>query len=152
MKRLRIYADTSVFGGCFDEEFADESNRLFEDIEKGKFLLVVSRTTFRELAGAPENVRNVLSQLSSSHVEVVEASAEIDVLRDAYLKAGVVGEASKTDAEHIATASIANVDFVVSWNFKHMVHYEKIHGYHAVNLLHDYKAIEIYSPREVVSL
>jgi predicted nucleic acid-binding protein len=152
MKRLRIYADTSVFGGCFDEEFADESNRLFEDIEKGKFLLVVSRTTFRELAGAPENVRNVLSQLSSSHVEVVEASAEIDVLRDAYLKAGVVGEASKIDAEHIATASIANVDFVVSWNFKHMVHYEKIHGYHAVNLLHGYKAIEIYSPREVVSL
>ena len=152
MKQLRIYADTSVFGGCFDEEFADESKRLFEDIEKGKFILVVSGTSFRELAGAPENVRNVLAKLPSSQVEVIPGSDEIDALRDAYLKAGVVGEASKTDAEHIATASIANVDFVVSWNFKHIVHYEKIHGYHAVNLLHGYRAIEIYSPREVVNL
>ena len=152
MKRPRVYADTSVFGGCFDEDFANESKRLFEEIEKGKFLLVVSRTTFRELAGAPENVRNVLAQLSSSQIEVIEGSDEIDALRDAYLKAGVVGEASKTDAEHIAAASVANVDFVVSWNFKHMVHYEKIHGYHAVNLVHGYKAIEIYSPREVVNL
>ena len=152
MKQLRIYADTSVFGGCFDEEFADESKRLFEDIRNGKFLLVVSGTTFRELARAPENVRNVLAQLSSSQIEVVEGSNEIDALRDAYLKAGVVGEASKTDAEHIATATIANVDFVVSWNFKHMVHFEKIRGYHAVNLLHGYKLVEIYSPREVVNL
>ncbi len=125
MKRLRVYADTSVFGGCFDEEFALESRRLFEEIENGKFLLVVSKTTFRELTGAPENVRNVLTQLPKSNVEVVEESSEIDVLRDAYLKAGVVSEASKTDAEHIATASVANIDFVVSWNFKHMVHYEK---------------------------
>jgi len=152
MKRLRIYVDTSVFGGCFDEEFAEESKRLFEEIANGKFLLVVSKTTFREIAGAPENIRNVLAQLSSSHVEVVQDSPDIDILRDAYLKAGVVGPASKTDAEHIATASIANVDFVVSWNFKHIVHYEKIHGYHAVNLMHGYKAIEIFSPREVVNL
>jgi hypothetical protein len=113
---------------------------------------VVSRTTFRELTGAPEKVRNVLAQLSPSHIEVIEGSPEIDALRDAYLKAGVVGEASKTDAEHIATAPIANVDFVVSWNFKHIVHYEKIHGYHAVNLVHGYRAIEIYSPQEVVNL
>lgn len=152
MKRLRVYVDTSVFGGCFDEEFSDESKKLFEEIEKGKFLLVVSKTTFRELVGAPENVRNVLAKLSSSQMEVIEESAEIDTLRDAYLHAGVVGPASKIDAEHIATASIANVDFVVSWNFKHIVHYEKIHGYHAVNLLHGYKAVEIYSPREIVSL
>ncbi len=37
MKQLRIYADTSIFGGCFDEEFAKESQALFEDIKKGKF-------------------------------------------------------------------------------------------------------------------
>jgi len=30
MKKLRIYVDTSVIGGCFDEEFEYESNLLVE--------------------------------------------------------------------------------------------------------------------------
>ena len=42
MKKLRVYRDTSVFGGCFDEEFAAESRALFEEIKQGKFTLVVS--------------------------------------------------------------------------------------------------------------
>ena len=56
MKQLRIYADTSIFGGCFDEEFAKESQAFFEDIKKGKFLLVVSATTLGELDKAPDYV------------------------------------------------------------------------------------------------
>jgi hypothetical protein len=83
-------------------------------------------------------------------VEIVEYSEEIKQLRDEYLKAEVVGKSCKFDAEHIASASVAEVDFVVSWNFKHIVHYEKISGYQAVNLLNGYKPIHIYSPKEVV--
>ncbi len=49
MKRPRIYADTSVFGGCFDDEFATESKLFFEDIKFGKFILVISTTTHRTL-------------------------------------------------------------------------------------------------------
>lgn len=40
---------------------------------------------------------------------------------------------------------------VVSWNFRHIVHYEKIAGYNAVNILHGYKPVLIYSPKEVVA-
>ena len=32
----------------------------------------------------------------------------------------------------------------------YIVHYEKISGYQAVNLLNGYKSIHIYSPKEVV--
>ena len=152
MKQLRVYVDTSVFGGCFDEEFEDESKRLFQDASNGKFVLVISEVSLLELGRAPEHVQKVLADVPSKQLEKVEGSEEIIRLRDAYLKAGVVGEGSKADAEHIASASVADVDFVVSWNFKHIVHYEKIHGYHAVNLVHGYRAVEIYSPREVVSL
>ena len=72
------------------------------------------------------------------------------LLREAYIEAGVLGQGSIADAEHIASAPVAKVDFVVSWNFKHIVHYEKIHGFQAVNLSKNYKAIRIYSPKEVV--
>lgn len=150
MKLLRIYADTSVFGGCFDEEFADESKMLFEDIKAGKFTLVVSGTTLGELEKAPDYVQKVLSQLPPERLEVIDFCDEIALLRDAYLEAGILGSESKADAEHIAAASVADVDFVVSWNFKHIVHYEKISGYQAINLMNGYKEIRIYSPKEVV--
>ena len=150
MKLLRIYTDTSVFGGCFDEEFAQESKAFFEEIRAGKFVLVISATGLGELEKAPDCVQKVLSELPPERLEVIDFCDEIALLRDAYLKAGIVGPESKADAEHIAAASVANVDFVVSWNFKHIVHYEKISGYQAVNLMNGYKQVRIYSPKEVV--
>ena len=152
MKQLCLYADTSVFGGCFDEEFASESKALFEEIKEGKFVLVMSYITLRELDRAPEFVQRVLAELPPKMVETIEYSEEIAVLRDAYINAGVIGPAGKSDAEHIAAASVADVDIVVSWNFRHIVHYEKIIGYQAVNLMNGYKSILIYSPKEVVKL
>jgi hypothetical protein len=82
--------------------------------------------------------------------EMVLFDVAIGRLRDAYLKARVVGPASESDAEHIASASVAGADFVVSWNFQHIVHFEKINGYNAINLLQGYKSIAMYSPREVI--
>ena len=152
MKQLRIYADTSVFGGSFDEEFEKESKQLFEDIKQGKFLLVISETTERELNDAPPEVQEILGGLPPHMVETVSFSDEIRALRDAYLKAAVVGPSCEADAEHIAAASIALVDSDVSWNFKHIVHYEKIRGFQAINLLHGYEPIQIVSPKEVVDL
>lgn len=130
MKILRIYADTSVFGGCFDDEFSKESKVLFEDIKNGKFILVISSTIMRELNVAPDYVQQILPDIPIEMVEFIDYSDEIGELRDAYI--------------------VAEVDFAVSWNFKHIVHYEKISGYQAVNLLKGYKPILIYSPKEVV--
>lgn len=151
MKRFRVYADTSVFGGCFDDEFADQSNMLFSDIKAGRFTLVVSTVTLAELEKAPDRVKSVLAGLPPANVEIIEFSDEIASLRDAYLRAGILEPESSADAEHIASASVAGADFVVSWNFKHIVHYERISGYQAVNLMNGYKEIRIYSPREVVN-
>jgi len=150
MKKFRVYADTSVFGGCFDDEFTDESKRFFASVKTGKFTLVVSTTTLAELRRAPEYVRQLLVGLPQDAVESLEFSEQIAHLRDAYLAAGILKPENKSDAEHIASASVADVDFVVSWNFKHIVHFEKIAGYHAVNLMNGYKEIRIYSPKEVV--
>jgi len=152
MKTLRVYADTSVFGGVFDEEFTQESRGFFEEIKTGKFTLVISHTVVDELSKAPDRVKNVLAELPPENVAFAQFSGKIESLRDAYVKAGVVDAAAVLDAEHIATASVYDVDFVVSWNFKHIVHYDKIAGYQAVNLLNGYKPISIYSPKEVVDL
>jgi hypothetical protein len=150
-KPLRVYADTSVFGGCFDDEFRAESVRFFEEVRQGLFVVVVSNVTLDELALAPDAVRSVLASLLPQQVEIVGTSPESDGLRDAYLQAAVVGPASSNDAAHIAVATTAGVDLVVSWNFKHIVHFEKIGGYEGVNSLLGYRSPRIYSPREVVT-
>ena len=125
MKVLRVYADTSVFGGCFDEEFEEESRALFEEVANGRFVLVISFVTLRELRRSPDHVRRILEELPMSSIEMLPDSPEVERLRDAYLQAGVVGPNSADDAEHIAAASVAEVDVVVSWNFEHIVHIDR---------------------------
>ena len=74
-KPLRVYADTSVFGGCFDNEFMAESVRFFEEVRQGQFLLVVSNVTLDELELAPDPVRGVLADLPTQQVEIVSTSS-----------------------------------------------------------------------------
>lgn len=144
-----MYIDTSVIGGCFDDEFRVWSLGLFRDFDKGLFLPVVSVLTTAEVAQAPDNVQEQYQSVVQSDHEYRELTAEAIELAQRYLSAGVLGDRFLNDALHIAVASIAEVDMVVSWNFKHIVHYEKIRQFNAVNLEEGYKPIEFHSPREV---
>lgn len=150
MPELRVYADTSVFGGCFDDEFSTASQSFFQLVRNGDVRLLVSDTTLAELQQAPIEVRNVLLALPPERIERVVVDDEIESLRDAYIQAGIVGQASIRDAEHIAAATVAEADLVVSWNFRHIVHYDKISGYQGVNLVRGYNQIRIFSPLEVI--
>jgi hypothetical protein len=152
MKSLRIYLDTSVFGGYFDEEFTEASRILFDEIKAGRFILVLSTTNLEELKLAPSKVRRLIQDIPAERIESITLSDEIMVLRDAYIDAGVIGLTSLFDAEHIASATVANVDLIVSWNFKHIVNFEKIRGYHAINQLKGYHQIPIHTPSEVIEL
>lgn len=67
-----------------------------------------------------------------------------------YINSGVVTEKSFDDALHVAIATISGCDLIVSWNFKHIVHFEKIPKYNAVNILKGHRQIGIYSPLEVI--
>lgn len=71
-------------------------------------------------------------------------------LRDAYLAAKVVGPRWSDDAAHVATATVARADLIVSWNFRHLVKWEKIRKFNAVNLAMGYPVMTILSPREVI--
>lgn len=150
MKQYKVYADTSVFGGCYDDEFEEASKMFFKLVKDGSFKLIISPILLAELAEAPKEVKQILSDLTQDLFDFVDYTPEVSELRDKYLNAKVLTNKSKTDAEHIAYATIYNADFVVSWNFKHIVHYEKISGFNSVNLMNSYKLISIYSPKEMV--
>jgi hypothetical protein len=146
----RVYIDTSVIGGCFDEEFAVWSLKLFDEFRAGNKTAVVSDLTRRELEGAPKNVKNILLSLPGGSVENVFLSDEAERLASHYLKNGVIGKKHIVDAQHIAIASVERVDVLVSWNFQQIVNLDRIHAFNAVNLMLGYSMLEIRSPREVV--
>ena len=65
------------------------------------------------------------------------------------LEHGIVPERFQVDAGHIALATVGQVDIVVSWNFRHIVRFDRIRMFNAANRELGYKEVEIYSPREV---
>jgi predicted nucleic acid-binding protein len=146
---LRLYVDTSVFGGVHDEEFRAPSERFFAAVRGGAFTLLVSEALVVEIASAPAVVQATF-EAHRAHMEALETTAEATALADAYLTAKVVPAASRVDALHVALASTAGADAVVSWNFKHLVQLRRIRGFHAVNVLRGYPLIEIRSPLEVI--
>ena len=150
MKKLRIYIDTSVIGGCFDEEFEYESNLLVEMAKDGKVVLLVSDELVAEIQYAPQKVQDKLFALPPECFERLDTTDEAVELHNAYLNAKILGRASESDALHVANATVAKADMIVSWNFKHIVHYDKIRGFNSVNMREGYGTIAIYSPKEVV--
>ena len=146
---LRLYVDTSVFGGVHDDEFRAPSERFFAGVRDDAFTLLVSEPLVVEIASAPEVVQATFES-HRAHMEALETTAEAAALAEAYLVAKVVPVASRVDALHVALASIAGADAVVSWNFKRLVQLRRIRGFHAVNVLRGYPLIEIRSPLEVI--
>ena len=146
---LRVYVDTSVFGGVHDAEFREPSERFFAAVRAGSFVVLVSEALVVEISSAPAVVQETFAA-HRAHMEALETTAESAALADAYLFARVVPSASRVDALHVALASVVRADAVVSWNFKHLVQLRRIRGFHAVNVLRGYPLIEIRSPVEVI--
>jgi len=149
--RLRIFVDTSVIGGCWDEEFDVVSRLLFAEFRSGRAIAVVSSLTLQELELAPDRVKQVLDELPDSVLERVELDADSARLAEEYIADGVVGQGSLVDAQQVAVASINKVDVIVSWNFKHIVNLNRIRLFAATNLRHGLQTTEIRSPREVLT-
>jgi predicted nucleic acid-binding protein len=86
--------------------------------------------------------------LSSELTQFLDLNEEATELAKNYILEKVVGQTSFADCLHIALATIHRADFLVSWNFKHIVNMQRIRGYNAINIKNGYKQLEIRSPRE----
>ena len=146
--KQKIYIDTSVFGGYFDEEFSNQTIPLFERIKNEEFILLYSSVTQGELENAPNYVKELVKSLKVDFTEYIDVSDEAIDLADEYISEKVVGLTSYADCLHIALATINRADYLVSLNFKHIVNIQRIIGYNAINIKNGYKQLEIRSPRE----
>jgi len=146
--KQRIYIDTSVFGGYYDDEFAEHTKPLFNRLKNNEFKLLFSSVTQDELNNAPDRVKDLVKGLKVEYTEFLDVTDEATELASEYIAEGVVGQTSFADCLHIALVTINRADYLISWNFKHIVNVDRIRGYNSINIKKGYKQLEIRSPRE----
>ncbi len=122
----------------------------FHQARTGQFIIILSDLTLRELAGAPERVRQLTDTIPDPFLEIVTVTGEAEQLAKDYITEGVLTPKFESDATHIALATILKVDSLVSWNFKHMVNFFRIRQYNSINLKYGYQTIDIRTPKEII--
>ena len=144
MRTLSLYLDTSVIGGYFDTAFMADTRALWRLKEAGHFRFVSSVIVEKEIVGAPFRVRELMRHTFIG--AVLPLSSEADKLGTAYLAQKVVPLDYEDDAFHVAVCSVAQIDYLVSWNFKHLANARREAGFNAVNLLQGYPPVRIVAP------
>ena len=146
--RQRIYIDTSVIGGYYDVEFEEATRQLFERIANKDFDVYFSEVNEAELMNAPRQVKKIKNLIPADCIHYIGVTDEVEALAQLYIAEKALGKASENDAYHIALASANRIDCMISWNFKHIVNYDKIKMFNAVNMRSGYPLIDIRSPLE----
>jgi hypothetical protein len=145
---MKFYLDTSVFGGLFDKEFQQPTQKLFDFIVERGIRIVYSDVLERELKSAPEEIRLIANE-KLLKAEYIKLNEEMAGLAGIYMKEGALTEKSIDDAQHIAIATISGVSAVISWNLKHMANFIRIRQYDAINLRQGYGTIRIHTPAQI---
>jgi len=149
----RLYIDTSVFGALFDDEDPDRvqlTASVLRRMSHAPFETFIGTPVLEEIAIAPPKLRVALERhvKNLAPILIEEGPASL-VLAEAYLAARLVTASKRNDARHIALATVADVDAIVSWNFRDMVNLKKKGIVHSVNAKFGYRLIDIVSPLEV---
>ena len=74
--KQRIYIDTSIVGGYFDEEFKETTIKLFDRLENGEIIFIVSDLLDLELINAPQQVREHLFKYPADKFQRIELTEE----------------------------------------------------------------------------
>ena len=132
-------------------EFAEWSNGLIGDFRAGRLVPVLSDVTAAEIVEAPAQVRELHQEMLVLAGTVLIVTPQVVDLVTAYEARKILAPKYAADMRHIALATVAVVDALVSWNYKHIVRLEKIRGFNAVNVESGYQSLNILSPREVTT-
>jgi predicted nucleic acid-binding protein len=142
----KIYADTSVIGGCFDMKFKEQSMVLLEVFKTGLTKVIISDLTLLELAPVRQEIKNKINEVPTAYVTQARSNEMVYNLAEAYIKSGVLSNKNYHDAVHIALATVYKADALASWNADHIADVEKAAIYNAINMLMGYDTIHILTP------
>jgi len=149
MTKERIYLDTSVISVLLDprDPFLQRSTQRFWPA-LDRYQVFISTVVEEEIRAAPEAVSTKMQSLVAG-MQSLAIQPEATTLAEKYIEAGIFTQRSRNDALHVAVATMEGVDFIVSWNFRHLVKVKTRRMVNLVNLQQGYKTVEIVAPSEL---
>jgi predicted nucleic acid-binding protein len=155
MRVPAIYLETTIFNFPFADDaphYKADTLRLFTEIKGGKFQPFTSEYVTQELENTKdaEKLEQMKALITDHRIAVIPVSEEIKRLADVYVTAGVIPEKYSTDALHIAAATVADIDYIISLNFRHIVKHKTIIETEIINAREGYKRVFIHTPAEVI--
>ena len=153
MEKKKIYLETTLFNYYFDTNKKGhvETVMLFKACAAGRFEPYTSSDVIEELKKAPcEKYDKMFDLIELYNITILDPSADVNKLARRYISEGALPKGSLTDAIHIATASIYELDKIISLNFRHIVRKKTIELTNKINTLLGYKTVEIHSPKEAM--
>ena len=149
--RIKLYLDTSVVSALFDDRNPERQGltRSFFDII-GRYDVHVSELTLTELDRTPDVELGRKMKETVSDMDVLEITDEVEELAMEYVGKGAVPETYPEDAMHIAVASLGGMDFLLSWNFRHIVRVRTRDIVDMVNTLRGMRHVTIATPAELL--
>lgn len=154
MRKLKLYLDTSVWNFFFADdapEKRDVTRDFFDLVRKEQYEVFISEVVIKEINDAPELKKTRLGELiKNCPVVELEITESADELAKSYMAKGILPERKEDDALHVAIATAAEMDALVTWNFQHLANLRKAELFHSANLEMGYfKKLEIVTPMEV---
>lgn len=157
MHKERLYLDTSVINYALANDIALEdrviTNKLCDEINRGKYEAFISEVVLRELNNTlePKRRQELLRFVEGIEWEdVLKVTQEVDDLAAKYISEGILGETNRDDALHVALTSVNSIEILVTWNFKHLVKHKTRIKVNGTNALMGYKDIDICTAREAM--
>lgn len=149
MSKTKVYLDTSVISALFDKRSPERkqlTEQAWDQIEQED--VYISEIVLQELEASSEPVRSRFLG-AVEPFKKLEVSDEAERLSNIYVQEGIFPKKYIDDARHVATASVNDIGYLLSWNFKHLVKVKTRKTVSLINTLNDYSSIEIIAPPEL---
>ena len=150
MRKLKLYLDTSVISHLHAPDTPEkmaETQTFWEILKTGKYDIIISKVVMEEIERCREPKQTFMKhKIIEIEPLVVVPNQEAENLAVEYVNRKVLPQKSIDDCMHIALSVINRCDYLVSWNFRHLVNVQTIEGVKIVNAINHYQEIKIVSP------
>lgn len=146
-----MYLDTSVISALFDDRNPERqalTEEFFSRIDI--YDVYISELTIAEIESTPDqSLKNKMKQIIKDF-SVLEINESVEELAKECVNYGAVPESYQEDAYHIAVAILNEMDYLISWNFRHIVRRITKDIVRMISTLRNLKQVEITTPGELL--
>ena len=150
-RKTKIYLDTSVLSYLKQEDSPDRMKatlQFWKELKNRTDVIVyISDVVLAEVSDCYEPKRSFMQDmLKEITFTLLEKDEEAESLAKQIIDLGILTKKSHDDCLHIAIAVLEACNYIVSWNFKHLVNVRTINGVRAITNLKGFSPIDIITP------